>query len=529
MVVSGDDATSSSMMGESLTTGSRRRRFGARIAAIVVALVAVAASTATIGRAQGGSFLSSDPGLNQIWADSVKTADDAIAPGPLTVDARGRSCQIDLPTVLVDGPDRDRCPYVIDQAVTGLTLLISTPSATGVIRDMILWFADHQQGDGGIPASPLDGGQQVFADSGSYWVEDLYDYVLYTGDIAAARQLWPNLILLMNNWYPAQTTPDHLVTNTLGPFDYAYIPRLGTVVAYYNAAYARALELASKIASWIGQPAQAASWSARVAQIAPAFSSEFWDPRALAFVDSTTGPPVHPEDGNVFAILAGLATRKQARSALDYLSYHDSGPFGATIADNDVWDGPPWGDQASQRVYPFMSYYEVLARFTVGFDASALVLLRTEWGNMAQRGQTMWETVGATGDAPVGSDPSWDHGWSSGAAPALTNEVLGITPSSPGFATFTAAPHPAGLASAQGSIPTPRGNISFAWKLSRLAFTATVTSPSPGTVILPVSGETSLDGVRNAVPTGVTTIHVPPGHHRITVLVDPRPPARATK
>jgi Bacterial alpha-L-rhamnosidase C-terminal domain/Bacterial alpha-L-rhamnosidase 6 hairpin glycosidase domain len=445
-------------------------------------------------RADVGTFTSSDPLLNSIWADSIKTATDAVVPGPLTVDSLGRACAINLPTVLVDGPDRDRCPYVIDQAVTGMTLLISTPADAGVLRDMLVWYAQNQEPGGGIPVGPLDGGQLVFADSGAYWIEDLYDYVLYTGDLALAQQLWPDLVELMDVWYPAQIGPAGLVVNSLGPLDYGLIPRLGTVVSYYNALYVRTLTLASDIAGWLNEPAAVATWRARIGPVASAFAGAFWDGEAHAFVDSTAGPVVHPEDGNVFAILAGLAAPRQARSALDYLSYHDAGPYGATIADNDSWDGAPWGDQASQRVYPFISYFEVLARYEVGFDDSALALIRREWGNMAEQSSTMWETVGASGTSPVGSNPSWDHGWSSGAAPALTNEVLGIRPASPGFATFAAVPHPSGLSWARGAMPTPHGTITFSWTSTKSRFVATISSPVPGRITLPVAGPTTLDG-----------------------------------
>ena len=57
--------------------------------------------------------------MTRIWAASVKTATDMIAPGPLTTDAEGRPCAIELPIVLLDGYVRDRCPYVGDQAVSG--------------------------------------------------------------------------------------------------------------------------------------------------------------------------------------------------------------------------------------------------------------------------------------------------------------------------------------------------------------------------------------------------------------------------
>ena len=32
------------------------------------------------------------------------------------------------------------------------------------------------------------------------------------------------------------------------------------------------------------------------------------------------------------------------------------------------------------RVYPFISYFEVIARFETGLDSSALALIRREWG-----------------------------------------------------------------------------------------------------------------------------------------------------
>ena len=51
-----------------------------------------------------------------------------------------------------------------------------------------------------------------------------------------------------------------------------------------------------------------------------------------------------------------------------------------------------------------------------------------------------------------------------GALPALTNDVLGIRPTGPGFSTFDAIPHPSGLAWAQGSVPTPAGPITFGFK-----------------------------------------------------------------
>jgi len=106
--------------------------------------------------------------------------------------------------------------------------------------------------------------------------------------------------------------------------------------------------------------------------------------------------------------------------------------------DRNTWDAPGWGMLSGERVYPFMSYYEVSARFMVDDDLSALDQLRRTWGYMLRFGPgTMWETIGGYGGGPTDVSPSWDAGWSSGAAPALTRYVLGVLPTSPGFETFT--------------------------------------------------------------------------------------------
>jgi hypothetical protein len=260
-------------------------------------------------------------------------------------------------------------------------------------------------------------------------VQCLYDYVLYTGDLALAAQLWPNLVKLLDTWYASNARPDGLVANDFGWKDYAFIGRQGNLIAYYNAGYALALEEGTTIASWLARRDQEKGWQARAMALAAPFNATFWDQTAGAYVDAPTGPAVHPLDGNVFAILAGLTSPSQALSALGYLGTANRRDWGNTIADNNTWYYSDWGPDPMDRAFPFISYFELLARFTNGMDDSALDLIRREWGWMLAHGPTttMWEDIGPDGIAPRNSDPSWDHGWSSGAAPALTNYVLGAS------------------------------------------------------------------------------------------------------
>jgi hypothetical protein len=209
--------------------------------------------------------------------------------------------------------------------------------------------------------------------------------------------------------------------------------------------------------------------------------SDFWDPSAGAYTDTTVDHLTHPEDGNAFAILAGITTTAQAQSALAYMSAKESYSYGNSISDTQVWDDSAWGDQANMRVYPFIGFYDLLARYnTSGGSASALNLIRREWGYMLHNGPqpaTDWELIGPYGGAPTDKWPSLDAGWSSGATPALTQYMLGIQPTSPGFDTFTVTPHPDGEWFASGSVVTPKGTITVAWKVINGKTQISVTSP----------------------------------------------------
>jgi hypothetical protein len=377
--------------------------------------------------------------------------------------------------VLIDGLVRDRCPYIGDESVIDRTLDASTPNWP-LQRAMLQWFAGAQHDDGAIPSSPIYGGDIVLVDYNAYWVQALYSYVLYSGDVAFAKQVWPSLVRLLDVFYPAHTK-NGLLVNTFGPADYAYIRRNGDVVGYYNAQYVYALKLASTLAQWTGDNDASSRWSARAKTVGAAADAAFWD--GTAFTDTTQDRATHPQDGNAFAVLSGVATHDQAVAAMDFLAARDWRDYGNTIADTNNWDGPDWGFLAKDRVYPFISYFEVQARFQLGLDDSAYDLLRREWGYMTRNGPgTMWETIGPFGGPPTDDHPSFDSGWSSGGAPALTQYALGVAPTSPGFATFTVHPRPNDLLWAKGDVPTPHGLIHVEWhRLFGRAFVK-VTAPA---------------------------------------------------
>jgi hypothetical protein len=61
--------------------------------------------------------------------------------------------------------------------------------------------------------------------------------------------------------------------------------------------------------------------------------------------------------------------------------------------------------------------------------------------------------------------------------------VLGVNPTSPGFATFTVSPHPDAIETAEGDVPTPHGPIHVSWRQTDDDLILQVDAP-PGTTWL---------------------------------------------
>ena len=82
------------------------------------------------------------------------------------------------------------------------------------------------------------------------------------------------------------------------------------------------------------------------------------------------------------------------------------------------------------------------------------------WANILARGGTftweVWKPIDANGD-------SMSHGWGSNVLVEIQRELLGVNSTGPGYATFDVSPPRAGLPSASGRVPTPRGDIVVAW------------------------------------------------------------------
>ena len=350
---------------------------------------------------------------------------------PVNLDRRG--CAIDMATILLDGaaarplpvhrrPGRDRHDAARRagrrRACCATCSSGSRRTRTTTARSRPARSSDHSL---------------VLIDYNAYWIESLYDYVLYTGDIAFLRssgRTWSG----SSTSSIRRTSADGLLVNWLGAADYAYIPRGGTRVAYYNAQYVRALRLAASLAGWYGDAQRADRWRERAADTAAAFPGAFWDPRPAP---SATRPatPTSIRSTATRSRSSPGSRRPRRRSRCSTTSTARCGGATATRSPTRTAGAAPTGATATSGASIRSSRTSRCSPATrSGADASALELIKREWGFMVARGPgTMWETIADEFGGQVDFTPSWEHGWSSGAAPALTSYVLGVQPTSPGL------------------------------------------------------------------------------------------------
>jgi hypothetical protein len=122
-------------------------------------------------------------------------------------------------------------------------------------------------------------------------------------------------------------------------------------------------------------------------------------------------------------------------------------------------------------ISPYFNLFLLDAMAQTGHKRQALNWLRTYWGGMLAEGATsFWESydlrwpktnfhLSLQADGTSGYFVSLAHGWSSGPAAWLVENILGVEPAAPGYDSVDIRPSLLGLSFARGSVPTPHGPI----------------------------------------------------------------------
>lgn len=481
-----------------------------------------------------GWFECSDEALTQYWFDAAYTNEMCTAKfTPNTTDPRDANTPgLDGKLVLQDGAKRDRDPYVGDVAVSGRTAYLTHSQTAKAAKNVLADLGDHQRRDGWIPPASISNYTLPLFDYPLWWVVSSWEYVLYTGDTGFAETYWPVLVKTLDQFYPSVTNSSSgLLSKGLGVTDgygdYAFLPRTGQVT-YYNALYVYALQNAAQWAGTLNHSGKSQTWTKRAASFSKAINAHLWDDSVGAYLDSTNittsfNQTRHAQDGNGIAVLAGIAPTARANSALDYISSNMREDYG-----NAFYDGRlPDVDGAAHRVYAFISFFELQGRLlTPGLEDSAIEEIHRLYGYMASHDPmiTNWEGIGPNGSLYEQGYTSMAHGWSTGIVSLMSNYVLGVMPTSPGFKTWSISPIAAGIEWAKGAVGTPMGDIEVSWSLNSDAFEIEIHAPSgtKGELRIPIAEgqKVKMDGKiqRGPVENGIFRMtNVQSGQHVVKV------------
>ncbi len=363
-----------------------------------------------------GSFSSSDPLLNRIWATGAYTA---------------HLCMLDD---IWDAPKRDRGRWMGDLDVSGR--VIDTVFADHFLMQDTL---NRLAGDAQHPAQHDVNGIPGYS---AFWVMGEHDYYLHTGDLAYLRSLHAQLLALlayMRTEMPAArfVNPHHawpFVDWSPGLFGDNAATRRATQLEFY-----RAFQNGAWMLRQMGDQASARKWADYARRV-----------RQVAQGQLRTGNTFGRRwQTNAMAVFSGVASPAERQA---------------------IWS-QVLSRPKTAMITPYYNFYVIEAMAKLGHRRHALDWIRQYWGGMIREGATsFWEAYDPAwpkqnfhkylqADNGMGYFVSLAHGWSSGPTAWLTEQVLGLKPLTPGFRQMQIRPDLLGLRRAQGSEPTPGGVV----------------------------------------------------------------------
>ena len=444
-----------------------------------------------------GHFLSSDDQLNKIWyagAYTVQLNTDAANTAKSWPYTAGEADHADAVVphadpakdLIYDGAKRDRIVWQGDLAVQAPVTYLSTGDVSAVDNSLSS-LAAQQLPDGFMPAESQVGAHnsdelRTYGEYVTWFINNMSVHYLYTGDKA-----------YLDRWYPAVTKAmawleSVRAQDAQGLIGFGAVGSCGHYgygdcghETYVNALYVRNLRQTADLARVEGQPGAATTYAARADEVAKNVNDQLWDDSVGAYRLSREITNAYPQDANATTALTGVADATRSTRALHYLKAASWGDLGAlTVAPNTP-------NAAITPFYaPMPSNFEVEARLeatdpTQVQQSSGIDLMKSFWGWMLDQdpGSTFWEHVQPDGKPNLKQFSSLAHGWAAGPTATLTNQVLGATPTGPGFSSYDVRPHPDALTWAQGAVPTPHGTLDVSWRHPKSgSFDMDVTSPA---------------------------------------------------
>ncbi len=399
---------------------------------------------------ENGSFTSSDPDLNNIYELGRHT---------LTI------CR---QTIHLNSPaHQENLGCVGDYYIESL-IGYYTFSDTRLTRFDIIRIADYLN---------LSGGYMFHTTYSLIWVQMLYDYYMYTGDVWAVEYCAPALKTLMDKMesyedesFIIQNPPSWMFVDRVWRDEKHNMHHPPKVMgqAVMNAFYFSSLKICSKLFAFLGKSETSARYRVKSLSLKTMFNKTFFDNNCGLYFDGLSdaqeengefrprniGGKYFSKYTNVLAVLFGICDDCYAGELLERVLYYED--LGG--------------------VQPYFMHYVLEAIYKVGlFEKYGLKEIR-RWKSLYDEcSKGMKETWIYF----EGYKTDYSHAWGATPTYQLPSKISGLEILEPGMKKVKFNPNLFGLESARIKIPTPYGTIEM-----NLSDSADITTPKEIEVVI---------------------------------------------
>ncbi|THX12608.1 Six-hairpin glycosidase [Aureobasidium pullulans] len=454
-----------------------------------------------------GYFHSNDEKLNRVWyagayTDQLCTIPSTAGNSLVDLDATdpntptvwwSNSTLTNGSSAFTDGPKRDKLVWPGDFAISVPGVFLSTDDAITVKLSLQQLFASQNATTGALPwfAQPIyvfpensfiNFGKVVFSfNYHLFTLLGLHNYWIYTGDDEYLQQNWNRFKLALN--YSLSFVDETGLANVTSSFDWLR-EGMGGHNIEANSILKHTLDVAVTLAYAVNDTSHIASWTNSSAAIVSAANTLLWDSSASLYKDNET-TTLHPQDGNVWSIISGVASANQSTDISGALAAR-WGPYGAPAP------------EAGTTVSPFITGFELQAHFLAGQPQRAIELMQFMWADFMLDDPRMtnstyiegYDTSGALHYPAYADDAriSHAHGWSSGPVLALSTFAVGLHVLN--ATNWIAHPQPGNLTNVEAGFKVDHGTYSGNYSVTADGASYILSTPlgTKGSLVLDTPG-----------------------------------------
>ena len=370
---------------------------------------------------RSGSFRCSDEELNHIWDVAAYTMD------------------LTTREFFMDGIKRDRWTWsgdAIQSYLMNYYLRFDTECVKRTIRQL-------------RGKDPVTAHVNTIMDYTFYWFKSIYDYYLYTADIAFVREMWSRMVTLMD-YVEGRLNEDGMAEGQADDWifvDWVDFPmhKRGTL-CFEQILLMKAMETMAVCSKLLNIKTD---YRVKSESLRNKIKQTFWSYEQKAYYHAIENGKINKQItkfSNMFAILYGLAYEEERHEIMQ------------SVMLNPVID---------PITTPYMRFYELETLCIDGLQEQVLHEMKAYWGGMLREGATsFWEKYnpeekGAQHLAMYGRPygKSLCHAWGASPIYLIGKYFLGVRPTKPGYEEYEVHPALGGLKWMEGDVPTPFGKI----------------------------------------------------------------------